>query len=60
MFLFYYEYTQGKLKLYRENTGNFAFWDEWEPWDSFYLELARFKYPNYLVFRDDQIYDKLY
>ena len=31
MLSFYYEYTEGKLKLHRENTGNFAFQDEWEP-----------------------------
>ena len=29
---FFYENTQLKLKLYRENSGNFTFQDEWEPW----------------------------
>ena len=30
MLSFYYENTQEKLKLHRENTENFAFRDEWD------------------------------
>ena len=44
MLSFWYKNTQDKLKLHRENIGNFAFRDEWEPcyWKAFPGFLSNF------------------